>query len=318
MSRSALAPSATIVSVRSMRRSETQLAVRSGGHRLEHLKHVYNERELVDLLTTYESARIQVAIEGSIAALLEARISLRVRRNFETYAAIRRTHGDIHLNQAFDPRETRFGHDDFWMLAENYKGEPIATYCLRRFLVEDFYALIRSQALWFSNRLHLVDPRFNVECAIPPFGGEVSHGGGLWVREDYRGCSRLAIIMPRFARATALRSRPFDHDSGMIRNHPQDGAKVADRKAAFMGKRIYGFARVHRFVDGWFPPEAREAIVYLCHSTRAEAIDSLVVPRGALDRLQCLNLRKMPLVYQHNEPLNTPTVRSKGQEQARV
>jgi hypothetical protein len=292
--------------------------VRSGRHRLGHLKHVYNGEEFVDLLTTYESARIQLAIEGSIAALLEARISLRVRRNFETYAAIRRTHGDIHLNQAFDPRETRFGQDDFWLLAENYKSEPIATYCLRRLLVEDFYALIRSQALWFSNRPHLVDPRFIVECAIPPFGGEVSHGGGLWVREDYRGCSRLAIVLPRFARAIALRSRPFDHDTGMIRNDPQDGAKIADRKAAFMGKRIYGFARVHRFVDGWFPPETREAIVYLCHSTRAETIDSLVVPRGVLDRLQCLNLRKMPLVYQHNEPVNTPTVRSKGQEQARV
>ena len=77
----------------------------------------------MDSLTTYESARIQLAIEGSIAALLEARISLRVRRNFETYAAIRRTHGDIHLNQAFDPRETRFGQDDFWLLAENYKDE---------------------------------------------------------------------------------------------------------------------------------------------------------------------------------------------------
>jgi hypothetical protein len=53
----------------------------------------------VDLLTTYESAHIQVAIEGSIAALLEARLSLQVRRNFEAYAAIRRTHGDIHLNK---------------------------------------------------------------------------------------------------------------------------------------------------------------------------------------------------------------------------
>src|SRR6516162_2563696 len=179
-----------------MRRSETTLTARSGGHRLRHLMHVYNGAELVDLLTTYESARIQLAIEGSIAALLEARISLRVRRNFETYAAIRRTHGDIHLNQAFDPREARFGQDDFWLLAENYKGEPIATYCLRRFLVEDFYALIRSQALWFSNRLHLVDPRFIVECAIPPFGGEVSQGGGLGVRDDYRGCSRHCFAEP--------------------------------------------------------------------------------------------------------------------------
>ena len=89
--------------------------------------------------------------------------------------------------------------------------------------------------------------------------------------------------MPRFARAIALRSRPFDHDSGMIRNDLQDGAKVADRKAAFMGKRIYGFARVHRVVDGWFPPDTRETIIYLCHSTRAEAVDSLVVQRAALE-----------------------------------
>lgn len=71
---------------------------------------------------------------------------------------------------------------------------------MRRLLVKDFDALLRSQALWFSKSQHRVDPGFVVECAAPPFGGEISHGGGLWVREDYRGWSRLAIIMPRFAR----------------------------------------------------------------------------------------------------------------------
>ncbi len=229
------------------------------------------------LLTVYESACIQQVIEGSIAALGEAGILLHVRRNFDTYLAIRRTQGDIHLNQAFDPRETCFGEDDFWLLAENKIGEAIATYGMRRFLVDDFYSLIRSQALWFSKWPHLIDPRFVVDCTIPPFGGEISHGGGLWVREDYRGCYRLAMIMPRFARAIALRRRPFDYDTGMIRDDLRDRAEIADRKAAFMGKRIYGFARVHRFVDGWFPPEDRSAVMHLCHSTRAEAVDSLSV-----------------------------------------
>ena len=65
MSRSAQAPRATIVSVRTMRGSETTLTARSGGRRLRHLMHVYNEAELVDLLTTYESARIQLAIYSS-------------------------------------------------------------------------------------------------------------------------------------------------------------------------------------------------------------------------------------------------------------
>src|SRR5271165_5349292 len=130
----------------------------------------------MDLLTTYESARIQIAIEGSLAALGGVGISLRVRHNFEAYAAIRRTHGDFHLNQAFDPRETRFGEDDFWLLAENHSGEAIATYCVRRFLVRDFYILIKSQKLWFSKSPSRVDQLLIDECAIPPFGGEVVHG----------------------------------------------------------------------------------------------------------------------------------------------
>lgn len=240
----------------------------------------------MEQLTTYESARIQVAIEGSITALSEAGILLHVRCNFAAYAAIRRTHGAEHLNQAFDPRETRFGHDDFWLLGENQRGEPIATFCLRRFFVEDLYALIRSQALWFSDCRRLVDPLFIVECGITPFGGEVCHGGGLWVREDYRGWSRLAFIMPRFARAIALRCRPFDHDSGMIRKDSRDRSEIADRKAVFMGKR-------------------------------AEAVDSLVVPRETPEGLH-LEFRKRPLVNQRDDLVDTPTVGSEGQEQTRV
>jgi len=269
-------------------------------------------------LTNFESARVQLAIEGSIAALGTVGIALRVRRNFEIYADIRRTHGDMHLNQAFDPTETRFGPDDFWLLAENHDGKAIATYCLRRFFVEDFYDLIRSQTLWFSNRSVLVDPDFVFERAISPFGGEISHGGGLWVRADYRGSSRLAMIMPRFARAVALRMRLFDHDSGMIRDDPRDRTDVADRKATFMGRRVYGFARVHRLVDGWFPPEARRAVVHLCHSTRAEAVGSLLEPGTAPEGLPRLELGKRSLIDQHDQLVDASPIRGKGQKQARI
>jgi hypothetical protein len=269
-------------------------------------------------LIPYEFERVQRTIEDIIAALGEAAISLRVRRNFETYAAIRRANGENHLNQTFDHKEARFRRDDFWLLAENCKGEAIATYCVRRFLVDDFYAVVRSQALWFPNKPKSIDQDFIVECAIPPFGGEISHAGGLWVRADYRGCSRLAMLMPRFARAIALRMRPFDHDTGMIRNEPRDRSGAADRKAIFMGKNVYGFARVHSLVNGWFPPEARRAIIHLCHSTRAEAVDSLAVPALTLDGLRCLELRKRPLVYQHHQMVDPPTVNSEGEKQAGV
>jgi hypothetical protein len=233
-------------------------------------------------LSTDEAKIVQEGIENYMTSFAAIGISFRLRRNFATYAAIRQANGDTRLNQAFDPRHVKFADNDFWILAENRSGEAIATYCMRRFVVDDFYDLIRSQALWFGDRSPPADPRFVVSCAIPPFGGEVGHCGGHWIRPDYRGSHKLAAVLPRLARAIALRNAPIDHDSAMICNDPQDSPPAADRKAAFAGVRIYGYARVHRFVDGWFPPEGRNAIMHLCHVTRAEAVASLRPPLAGL------------------------------------
>jgi hypothetical protein len=245
-------------------------------------------------------------------------IEIHVQADFVVCCSIRRAHGDGHLNQAFDPRHVTIGAGDFWLLAKNRKGEPVATYCLRRFVVDDFYDLIRSLTLWFSDRRQPRDRRFRVDCRIPPFGGEVVHGGGLWVRDDYRGFARLAAAMPRLARVAALRDRPFDHDSAMIRNNPADPAGAAERKAIYMGRRVYGFARVHRFVEGWFPPEGREAVMHLCHATRAEAIASLSGPIVTRRGLRLSELRQAPLVDQDDKPVHAPTVLAQRQQQPRV
>jgi hypothetical protein len=268
---------------------------------------------------TDEMALVQSAIESYIDALNAVGLSLRVRRNFHDYAALRRRNGDAHLNQVFDPRCVEPGDRDFWLLVTDEWGDAVATHCLRRFVVDDFYDLIRSQALWFGTRPHLVDPRFVVACEIPPFGGEVAHGGGLWVRPDYRGSAKLSFILPRLARAIALRIDPFDHDSAMIRNTPGDPPRLADRKAGFMGRQVYGFARVHRFVDGWFPPEGRNAIMHLCHATRAEALASLVaLPESATSRLRRAEFRQRPFVDQDEQLINMPAVRGQGQQQPRI
>jgi hypothetical protein len=273
-------------------------------------------------LSANESARIQRGIDGFTTALAAADISLRVCHDFGDYAAVRHAHGDTHLNQAFDPAFTRFGPDDFWLLARNRRGEPIATYCVRRLAIDNFYELIQSQALWFGGR-SLADPRFVVDCEIPPFGGEVAHAGGLWVREDYRGASRqprLSTVMSRLACGITLQNRPFDHDSAMIRIDPRNPPDVADRKAVALGVRAYGFARACRFVDGWFPPEGRDVIMHLCHSTRAEAVASLATPpsTAAAVGLRRLELGKAPLVYQHEQLVDALAVRSEGQQQAGV
>jgi hypothetical protein len=256
-----------------------------------------------------ETTIVQRAIDGCIASLAEAGIALRLRRNFETYAAIRHANGTMHLNQVFDPRHATFGDDDFWLLALDRRGDAIATYCIRRFVADDFYDLIRSQALWFGDRPRATDPRFVVDCAIASFGGEIVHEGGCWVRKDYRGISkrpRLSQTISRIARALALRQRPFSYDTGMILNDPRDRPEVTSRKAVSLGIEAYGFAGVHRFVSGWFPPEGRDAIVYLCYSTRAEALASLAPPLPQYADAQSLGpleFRQEPFVEQYEEPI---------------
>lgn len=251
-------------------------------------------------------------------SLMQAKkMSLEVRYDFATYRALRQQHGERHLNQAFDPRHAEFGEHDFWLLARNSGKEPIATYCLRRFVVADFYELIGSLALWFSKRRRA--EQFVFHCRIPPFGGEIAHGGGLWVRPDHRGSFRLAEIMPRLARVMALSDRPFDHDTAMIRNDPSDGIEIAERKAVYMGRKIYGFSRVQRFANGWFPPERRNAIMHLCHATRAEALVSLRgAPQTAGGGLPPGKFGKVTLVDQHDQPVHAPAVLRERQQQPSV
>jgi hypothetical protein len=266
-----------------------------------------------------ENGAIEAAHNRFSAILLQMGIYFEFRDDFARYTSIRRRHGDRHLNQAFDPEYAELGTEDFWISAENYKGETVATYCLRRFQVNDFFDLIRSLSLWFREPSDYRDPRFVVKCKIPPFGGEVVHGGGLWVRDDYRGASRLALIMPRLARIFAWRQRPFDHDSAMIRNNPGELPEAAERKAIFMATKVYGFARVHPFADGWFPPEGRNALIHLCHATQAEAIASLLSAQTGSQTSRCRGkFGKPPFVDQHYQTIHSAPVLGEWQQQPSI
>jgi hypothetical protein len=245
----------------------------------------------MDTLLAKETRVASQAVAGFKSALAATNISIEIHRDFSFYKSIRHHYGDANLNQAFDPQYTHLGHYDFWILARGRQGDEVATYCMRRFIIDDFFHLIRTQALWFSRIPDLMREELRIDCEIPPFGGAVVHGGGLWVRRDFRGWSRLASVLPRLARALALLEGTFDHDTGMIRSAAADSPRAAERKAAFAALRICGFARVSRFVDGWFPPEGRNAIMHLCHSTKVEAMASLA-DQASTEALSAYNQKK--------------------------
>ncbi len=265
-------------------------------------------------LSPTEQQIVAGALDRLHNRLSETGFSITARRDFNGFAMVRRAHGATHLNQAFDPRHSRFGPKDFWLLAENQRSEAVATYCVRRFAVPDFYELIASLELWFSQRRPRPDPRFLPQRMITSLGGEVIHDGGLWIRKDYRGRSRLANIMPRFARALAFSERAFDHDTAMILGDGSKPATTVARIASHMGEKVYGFSRVVPLVAGWFPPERRAVFVHLCHATRAEAVASLSGQGTSGSR----EIRQRPLVDQHDQPVYPPAVLRQRQQQACV
>jgi len=216
------------------------------------------------------------AIDRLLQLLDSEGISIAKDRDFNLYKGIREQHGERHLNQAFDAEFAEFGPRDFCLFTKNENSETIATYCIRRLITDNFYDLIRSQKLWFSKRPRESSQALMLECEEPAIAGEVAHGGGLWVRPDYRGWSHLAFVLPRLARALSFIECPFDHDTGMIRAAAGEEAKLAERKALFAGNRLYGFSRTIRLVNGWFPPAARPAIVHLCHASGNEVLASLM------------------------------------------
>ena len=71
-----------------------------------------------------------------------------------------------------------------------------------------------------------------------------------------------------------------------------------------------------RWLKGWFPP--RRGGIHLRHSARAEAVDSPAVAASILDGLRFLELRKRPLVNQHHQMVDPPTIKSEGEKQARI
>src|SRR5215813_11378564 len=124
-----------------------------------------------------EKCGVSQAVDRFMTMLAATNLSIEIHHDFLLYTSIRHAYGDVHLNQAFDPRYTWFTRHDFWILARDRYGEAIATYCVRRLTIDDFYCLIRTQALWFSRTPDLIDQQLTIDCEIPPFGGEIVHGG---------------------------------------------------------------------------------------------------------------------------------------------
>ena len=194
-------------------------------------------------------------------------------------------------------------HGDFWVLAENCKGEVIATYCFR---------LSTNSMLWFVPRGFGFQTNQSLSVSTPSssaqsyyFGGEITHAGGLWMRPHAglrpRYCSTNATVRPRHWHdpKRSPRSKLCRRPQGAV--YGETCLWVCRRGLA--GQRV-GF----RLGEPLFT----SAILREPRRWTHRQWPSI------LYGLRFLELRKRPLVNQHHQMVDPPTIKSEGEQQARI
>jgi hypothetical protein len=212
-----------------------------------------------------EFALVQDYIAHVIDEVLEMGLRPEIEHNFDLFASIRGGVADKWVYPCYDPRLSDTDHDGLWVRAVDRHGQTVATSAARIFETEDFYDLMRSERLWFRAPDHAAPWRCPVECTIPVFGGIVGHAGGTWVHPEWRQRG-LSSLMPKFARALMLRNHDIDHETGLV----FEGLALHG-----LPRKSYGYMRVAKVVDGFFPPTGKPERVYLCHITRGEALQQI-------------------------------------------
>lgn len=214
-------------------------------------------------LTDPEFACVQRHCATTLTTILRLGLTVHVEHDFPAFMRYRGAVGDGFCYPSFDPARCRIGPDDFWLRAVDDDGRTVACNATRIFRdVEDFYDLMRSEALW-GDRLPRVIGRCEPDCTIPTFGGVVGHWGGMWVDPSQRGRG-LAKLLPELLRGLMLRNHAIDYETGLV-FEPLVGLALGQ----------YQFARCEKVIDGYFPPSGKPARVYLCHTDRAEALRSV-------------------------------------------
>lgn len=220
-------------------------------------------------LTDNEYVMIQSSIDLISSELSRTGMHVTIEDDFAGWAAFMETApGIASVSSTFDPRHSNVAPTNaFWIAIRDADDAVIGCDCLRLFETDDFIELIRSYRLFFDRKpvlwhhpLRLLVPR-----DMPQLAGRVVYVGGLWVSPDHRG-SKLSTIMPRLARAFCLRHFAMDWLVGFVRDSPGRAA---------MGRERFGSMQSVPCINGYFPPQNRDAAYRLNYTSRWQALEQI-------------------------------------------
>lgn len=173
------------------------------------------------------------------------------------------------ISTTFDPRYSSIDHrNGFWLAFREDTGRLAACICSKLFRNTNAIDLIRSQHLFFDRlpRLDFRPAEVALDLDAPLIMGDLAYIGGLWIHPEYRG-KKLSRTVPHIHKALALRHFDPDWQFGLIRNTP---GRVA------LAQEGYGVDGSFACIDGYFPPQGREARYRISYSSRHQVVHQVL------------------------------------------
>ena len=185
-------------------------------------------------LTDEQLRSIQAYIDKAEVEMSEIGLRLEISSDMEAWTRFMEGALEIaRINTTYDPRYSNANSENcFWISAKDERDEIVGCVCDRVFRTDNFLDQIRNNLLFYDKKP--IQRHVELDLVYPPnmqlLSGNVGHGGGLWVRPDYRGTG-LSRYLPPLVRALALRHFDLDWNTVVTKNTANRKAMARDRLA---------------------------------------------------------------------------------------
>lgn len=209
--------------------------------------------------------RLATQINQSIAMFLEEKnLFVQIGEDIRDWGdAMRRADGATIVNPAFDPEYCDLDQaNSFWIAITDDVGTVVGCVASKKVTTTNFQEEIRTCSLWLGDR---ADPAREPMTLLlpswtPRISGAVAFHGGLWLHPKVRGFG-LAHLIPRMARAAAVRRFRADWDCGFV---------FGALGEANVPVKAYGYSNCELAVDGYFPLTDKHEKLYLPWDSREQ------------------------------------------------
>ncbi|MCS6878558.1 MAG: hypothetical protein N2038_12825 [Geminicoccaceae bacterium] len=217
-------------------------------------------------LSERELGIVQLGIDALARAIAELGLTLVIEQDFAGLRALLESRGAF-VNPSFDPRTSRLGRRDFWVHLIEPGGRSIGCSAEKIVETEDILEDLATGRIFYEGGYAAVGgpARVPVVPVSRKLGGLLSHSGSTWVDPSWRGRG-LAMLMTRLSRALSFRNYGVSANTGFVRQSLERTRVPVES---------YGYVHVEKCLDGYFPPQGSDEVLYLCWITDREFVASV-------------------------------------------